>query len=254
MLPILLSIPHGGTRRPEELDGRTCITDKALFDDFDPFTIEIYDLGNKVLDVIKTDIARAFVDLNRSVQEMPPQNPDGLIKSTTCHRKPIYINSMEPNAQLTNTLIKKYYMPYHHAIQNKICNADVKFCLDCHSMASKAPAISPDNNAKKRPAFCLSNWDGKSSSPESVKLLAECISESFSVDMAQISFNDPFHGGYITKTYGNNPVPWIQVEMSRDLYLSKQWFDSETLTVDKSRLYKLNQMFEAALSRFSRYW
>ena len=41
----------------------------------------------------------------------------------------------------------------------------------------------------------------------------------------EISINDPFHGGHITKTYGNKPVPWIQVEMNRDLYLTEPWFD-----------------------------
>lgn len=255
MLPILLSIPHGGIRRPAELDGRTLITDKDLFDDLDPFTIEIYDLGNKVRDVIKTDIARTFVDPNRSVQDMPPQNPDGLIKSVTCHMKPIYISGMEPDAQLIDTLIETYYKPYHQTIQNKTCDAGVKLCLDCHSMAPKSPTMSPNWNTKERPTFCLSNQNGKSSPSKAVKLLADCISESFSVDMAQISFNDPFNGGHITKTYGNNPVPWIQIEMNRDLYLSKEWFDSETLTVDKSRLCKLNKMFEAALYRFSSlYW
>ena len=62
-LPILLSIPHGGTQKPPELDGHLCITDKDLFDDSDPFVIEIYDLEEKVERVIKTNIARAFVDL-----------------------------------------------------------------------------------------------------------------------------------------------------------------------------------------------
>jgi formiminoglutamase len=90
-LPVLLSIPHGGTRKPEELEGHLSITNKDLFDDSDPFVTELYDLGDKVKRVIKTDIARAFVDLNRSLQDMPPQNPDGLIKSKTCYEKPIYI-------------------------------------------------------------------------------------------------------------------------------------------------------------------
>ena len=74
--PVLLSIPHGGTQRPPELDDLLSITDADLFDDSDPFVIEIYDLGEKVEDVVKTNIARAFVDLNRSLQDLPPENPD----------------------------------------------------------------------------------------------------------------------------------------------------------------------------------
>ena len=73
--------------------------------------------------------------------------------------------------------------------------------------------------------FCISNQNGKTSSPELIERLASCISESFEIDRKEISLNDPFHGGYITKTYGNNPLPWIQVEMNRDLYLSEPWFE-----------------------------
>ena len=111
-------------------------------------------------------------------------------------------------------------------------------------MASTAPGISPDGNNNKRPMFCLSNQDGKSSSNEIIEILANCISESYLVDREDISLNEPFHGGYITKTYGNNPIPWIQVEMNRDLYLSEQWFDGETLSMDNQRLKDLNDMFE----------
>lgn len=250
-LPILLSIPHGGTRKPEELDGHLSITNKDLFDDSDPFVMELYDLGDKVECVIKTDIARAFVDLNRSPYDLPPDNPDGLIKSSTCYQKPIYRNGQEPGQSLRNSLIELYYYPYHRRIQKSLRELDLQVCLDCHSMATIAPNISPDKDNKKRPTFCLSNQDGKTSSNEMIELLADCISEAFSVNREDIFLNDPFHGGYITKTYGNNPIPWIQVEMNRELYLSKEWFDYETLTIDEKRLQELNQMFEEALGQFS---
>ncbi|MGY5143697.1 MAG: N-formylglutamate amidohydrolase [Candidatus Nitrosopumilus sp. bin_32a] len=246
-LPILLSIPHGGTRRPPELDGHLSITNKDLFDDSDPFVIELYDLGDKVQRVIKTDIARAFVDLNRSLQDMPPNNPDGLIKSKTCYDKPIYTNGKEPDDSLKTMLIELYYNPYHSSIQKSIDELDLQLCLDCHSMASTAPYFSPDKTQSKRPMFCLSNNDGQTSSQEMIELLSDSISESYSIDRNEISLNDPFHGGHITKTYGNNPIPWIQVEMNRDLYLSSPWFDEDALSVDSNHLQKLNKQFENSL-------
>jgi len=248
--PVLLSIPHGGTQRPPELDGHLSITDKDLFDDSDPFVIEIYDLGEKVEKVIKSNVARAFVDLNRSLQDLPPRNPDGLIKSATCYDKPIYKKGQEPDDSLTTVLIEMYYKTYHRDIQKSIRDLDLQLCLDCHSMASVAPNISPDGQEKIRPKFCLSNQDGKTSSNEMLELLADCISESFGINRKKISLNDPFHGGHITKTYGNNPIPWIQVEMNRDLYLSKSWFDVDTLSIDSSRLRALNKQFENCLNLF----
>ena len=247
---MLLSIPHGGTKKPLELDGRLCITEKDLFDDSDPFVIEIFDLGKRVQRVIKTDIARAFVDLNRSIQDMPPQNTDGLIKSATCYQKPIYYRGSEPDESLMSILIKSYYYPYHRLIQKSFKELDLQLCLDCHSMASIAPDVSPDGNNSKRPLFCISNQDGQTSSGEMINLLADCISESFLIDRQEISLNEPFHGGYITKTYGNNPTPWIQIEMNRSLYLVEPWFDKECLSMEKSHLQRLNRQFENCLKIF----
>ena len=249
-LPVLLSIPHGGLRKPQELDGHLSITNKDLFDDSDPFVIELYDLGDKVQRVIKTNIARAFVDLNRSLQDMPPKNPDGLIKSMTCYEKPIYIKGKEPDESLRNTLIEFYYNPYHREIQKSLEELDFQLCLDCHSMASSAPGIAPDEKDKKRPLFCLSNQDGNTCSDEMIELFADCISESYSIDRQEISLNDPFHGGYITKTYGAGSIPWIQVEMNRSMYLSPPWFDQESLSVDITHLQKLNKQFENSLELF----
>lgn len=236
--------------KPSELDGHLCITKKDLFDDIDPFVQEIYDLKDKVECVMMTDIARTFVDLNRSLQDLPPKNPDGLIKSCTCYQRPIYLNGKEPDELLKNLLIQKYYLPYHREIQKNIKNLDLQLCLDCHSMASFAPNISPDGKEKKRPLFCLSNQDGKTSSEEMIKLLATCIAKSFEIDMSEIKLNDPFHGGYITKTYGNNPIPWIQIEMSREVYLSKPWFNEYSLSMDSFYLKKLNNKFENSLKLF----
>ena len=246
----MLSIPHGGLKRPSELENHLCITEKDLFDDIDPFVQEIYDLKDAVECVVKADIARTFVDLNRSIQDLPPKNLDGLIKSCTCYQKSIYLNGHEPDNSLTKILIQNYYLPYHRVIQRSLKELDLQLGLDCHSMASLAPNISPDGNNKKRPLFCLSNQDGKTSTEERILLLASCISESFEIEKSNIKINDPFHGGYITKTYGNNPIPWIQIEMSRELYLVKPWFDESTLSIEPHRLKDLNKKFENSLNLF----
>ena len=249
-IPVLLSIPHGGTEHPPELKDIISITARDLFDDSDPFVIKIYDLGCMVQHVTYTNIARTFVDLNRSPQDMPPVNPDGLIKSTTAYQQPIYRRHCEPDAALRELLINKYYYPYHQEIQESIKELDLELCLDCHSMAEFAPNISPDRLDSQRPMLCLSNQDGKTSSSEMINLLADCASSSFDIDRQDIRINDPFHGGYITKKYGNNPTPWIQVEINRCLYLDERWFDSDKLIVKESRLRELNKMFGKTLEMF----
>jgi formiminoglutamase len=145
-------------------------------------------------------------------------------------------------------------MPYHRKIQKYVSGLDLQVCLDCHSMASIPPKIAPDAQQKKRPLFCLSNQNGKTSPQELMGFLGECISESFFIEKSDVFFNDPFKGGHITKTYGNNPIPWIQIEMNRDMYLSEEWFDKETLNIDNKRLTELNSMFEKTLDSFAKIW
>lgn len=117
-LPFLISIPHGGTKTPPELEDPVVISPHDLFDDSDSFTQEIYDVGNNVFKVVKFDIARAFVDVSRAPHQLPPDFPDGLIKSSTCLLKPIYAENRQPDESLRNQLITKYYEPFHKEARN----------------------------------------------------------------------------------------------------------------------------------------
>jgi formiminoglutamase len=250
-IPVLISIPHGGTDTPHELNNRVSISRKDLFDDMDPFTREIFNLKPWVHELIETDIARAFVDLNRAMDDLPPKNPDGVIKTTTCFRKPIYKIGEELNESLKKVLIERYYLPYHTRIL-KITqdNREIRFSLDCHSMASAPPPIAPDSTNKKRPLICLGNNHGKASSFELTRKLARCFCEGFELDEKEVTINKPFAGGFITRRYGNNPLPWIQVEMNRALYLAPPWFNPKTLQMDNHRILELNNRFKKTLELF----
>ena len=57
-LPVLISIPHGGTQIPPELANRLVIGKKEIFEDSDGFTRQIYDLKEKVAHVVQANIAR----------------------------------------------------------------------------------------------------------------------------------------------------------------------------------------------------
>ena len=248
--PLLISIPHGGTAIPNELTGHISIGKKDLFDDMDPFTREIYEPGDRAVGIVAADIARAFIDLNRSPDDLPPANPDGIVKSMTCYKKAIYIKGKEPGESMGRILIDKYYLPYHRKIKEIIETGEVHLALDCHSMAASPPPIAPDrvrDRQKKRPLICLGNVHGKACPPEMAERLADCFREAFLLEKEDVSVNEPFAGGYITRTYGNNPVPWVQVEMNRLLYLSSPWFDPVALTVDNRRLTQLNNRFKEVL-------
>ncbi len=248
MLPVLLSIPHGGTAVPEELQGRVCITPRDLFDDSDPFTAEFFDLTGEVACMVKAEVARAFVDVNRAPTDRPPRNPDGVVKTATCLCRPIYLQGREPDDPLTERLLERYHAPYHGQLEESASAPGIRLALDCHSMLPVAPPIS-DDQGRPRPLFCLSNRDGTTAPEEVLEELAAAIAHAFEVPPALIGLNDPFKGGYITDRHGAGRLPWVQVEMNRCLYLDKPWFDPDTLRVSPERVAELRTRFLRALRR-----
>ncbi len=248
MLPVFLSIPHGGTETPKELHDRICITPQDLFDDGDAFTADVYDLSGEVAGVVKAEIARAFVDLNRAPEDRPPQNPDGVVKTATCLNRPIYKPGREPDEALTALLIERYHGPYHARLEAAGADPRIRLALDCHSMLPTAPPIAPDAG-RRRPLFCLSNGNGRTAPTQLLEALAAAFAAAFEVPREEIGLNDPFKGGYITQRHGGGRLPWIQVEMNRSLYLAGPWFDRDTRQIHPGRLENLRDRFRDALQR-----
>ena len=250
-LPVLISIPHGGRRIPAELASRLLLEEADIFEDIDPFTREIYNIGTKASHVISSPIARTAVDVNRAPDDLPPVNPDGVIKSKTCFGKVVYKPGFLPNETLISALLSRYYHPYHNQIRETLEKetTSIELSLDCHSMAATGPDIAPDTG-EKRPLFCLSNRFGDSCPNKQIDKLAECFGKAFNLPDNEISLNKPFSGGFITRHYGSAANPWIQVELNRSLYLRQPYFDTSTLSISTERLQELKDSFKAALVLF----
>lgn len=246
MLPVLVSIPHGGTKTPPEVEATACITPEALFDDSDACTQEIYDVTGEAARVEKAEIARAFVDLNRAPDDRPPANPDGVVKTATCYNEPIYKDGQGPSPELTERLLAGYYVPYHQRLREAALDPDLRLALDCHSMAATAPDVAPDKDGE-RPLFCLSNDSGRTCPEPQMTRLASALVEAFDLQAGDVTLNAPFKGGYITRSHGGGRLPWVQVEMNRSLYLAEPWFDRSTLTVSPQRLRELRDRFREAV-------
>ncbi|MFP4548688.1 MAG: N-formylglutamate amidohydrolase [Fidelibacterota bacterium] len=248
-LPFFISIPHGGTEVPPELNDKIIITKNDLFDDSDAFTREIYNVSDLAESQISMRYARAFLDLSRSTDMLPPDYPDGIIKSATCYNKPIYKPECHPDVPMQRLLIRKYYYPYHCFLKSEMEKDEIMLGLDCHSMAAMAPEISPDKGSK-RPLINLGDAEGKSCDPEITGLLKTSFMEIFGFHSHDVTINKPFKGGHIIREHGNNPKPWIQIEMNRILYLSPQWFNRTNLSVAPTRINELNNRFRLILELF----
>jgi len=252
-LPVLISIPHGGTEVPADIRDRVALSARDQFEDSDAFTQEIYGLGNKVLSEVQSQVARVFIDMNRAEDDRPPQNPDGVVKTQTCHGKTVYLPGKELDDAWTRRILETYYFPYHRSVAAALTeHTGLQLALDCHSMERVAPVISPDFG-QPRPLICLGTNHGKSCPQETADRLAECFRKGFGLEEKDVVMNKPFAGGYITRSYGEGALPWAQVEMNRSLYLSEPWFDAESLTVQPQRLKELNQYFQKTLTLFFGY-
>jgi formiminoglutamase len=204
MLPLLVSVPHGGLIVPEEVSAFCVLTEEQISQDGDEGAAEIYSgLQGHVAAFVTTDIARAVVDLNRAEDDF---RPDGVIKTHTCYNVPVY--SEFPDEELCEGLLKRYYHPYHARLTEGAQGSSI-LGIDCHTMATYGPPVGPDPG-QERPLVCLSNADN-TCPKEWLESLAACFSESF---QTEVSINTPFKGGHIIRHHARE-LPWVQLELSR---------------------------------------
>jgi len=142
-------------------------------------------------------------------------------------------------------------------MEELIKNPDIKLAVDCHSMAAKSPPIEADAGAV-RPLICLGNLGDENGeiepifnrvtcAPEVIRFMADEFRNVFQYEDLEVdppaiaTINVPFNGGNITRRYGGRGVTFVQIEMSRALYLSKNYFDETNLQVKESRIKDLNE-------------
>ncbi|MEX2302819.1 MAG: N-formylglutamate amidohydrolase [Bryobacterales bacterium] len=207
-LPLLLSVPHAGLRVPPEVESFCTLTPREIAEDSDEGAAEIYALESHVAAYQTADVARAVVDLNRAPGD---RRPDGVVKTHTCFHVPVYREF--PPEPVVEALLERYYWPYQQAL-TRLASRDVMLAVDCHTMLAKGPPIGPGPGIE-RPWVCLSNADG--TCPQSwIEALQRCFQDVFE---GPVTINDPFRGGYITRTHAAE-MPWVQLELSRAAFLS----------------------------------
>lgn len=248
-LPLLISIPHGGFYIPPELEGRLALSKRDLFRDIDAYSSEIFDLRDNCEVVVKAKIASTFIDCDHSSQIVYTGRLNGIVKAETCQRLQIYKDAEVPDRELIRSLIKKYYNPYHLQIQNGLDNPRIKLAIDCHSMVSIGPKNSPDSG-KERPLICIGDQYGNSCPAQTTRNLAECFRTVFKISKKEVSINEPYSGGYISRHYSKNKFPWIKLLFNRSLFMQLPYFNIVDISIDPARLKELNHLFYQTMIEF----
>jgi len=207
-LPLLISVPHAGVRVPPEVEDLCILDEEEISRDGDEGAGPIYRPLEEMASVfVTTGIARAIVDMNRAEGD---RRKDGVVKTHTCWDVPVYGSKLEE--EIARILIEKYHRPYHKTL-TRFAEGMI-LGVDCHTMAAEGPPVGPDPGLV-RPHLCLSDDDG--TCPRAWTLsLAACLEQAFETE---VSINHPFRGGYIIRSHAKE-VPWIQLELSRERFMS----------------------------------
>ncbi len=228
---VIVCCPHSGRFYPDDLLCRSKLDRLALRRSEDAFVDELMaaspELGATLL---LADFARAYVDLNRSPDELDPDlihdlpagdrrvpSPRvlaglGVVPRTVGDGVEIYASRLSYAA--AHARLKEVYEPWHAAIEGLI-EAEKQavgqsFVLDCHSMPASASGL-PEND------IVLGDRFGASCAPI---YMAEAFTFLRSKGL-RVARNNPYAGGYATERYGRpaHNQHSLQIEINRSLYM-----------------------------------
>ncbi len=231
-LPLLLSIPHGGMMVPRELAPRFALTQAELFFESNPWTRELFAMGEMVQGRLEAEVARVVVDLDRDPNLRPPEESDGVVKTTTMYGKPIWQEGGFPTEDEITRLLDRYHKPYHEVLARTANRGSVRIGLDCHSIAPVGPPQAPDPG-ERRPLFYIANrgdengeGEGTTAPVDLIIALKEALEQEFDSEerpegVELVKINSPYRGGYILERHGNGYTPWIQIGINEMLYLGE---------------------------------
>ena len=253
-VPILVSVPHSGTEFPEDV--------KALIkpelvnapDDTDWFIHDLYDFVTDLgITMIHAKYSRWVIDLNRDPEGKPLYN-DGRIITNACTStdflgNKIYKSELEQVGENEKNRRKAlYFDPYYKKVTELLTDLKQEFgeviFFDAHSIRHFVPTIRKDIF----PDMILGNNDETSSKPKVISKAIEKLREG----KYQINHNNPFKGGFLTRTFGKpkNGIHALQLEMNKILYM-----DDKELIYHPKRAKEvqnvLKPMFEALIKEMA---
>ena len=226
--------PHSGRDYGSTLERITPLPDHAIRSSEDAFVDLLWaDAPQHGAPLLAARAPRAFIDLNRSPEELDPalvegapraaQNPRiasglGVIPRVVAGGRPIRQGKMSMDE--AQARIRDWWRPYHGALRQLLDEARTEFgealLVDCHSMPREAIETPPRG---RRPEVVLGDRFGAAAVPA----LLEGIESAFVEAGFVVARNAPFAGAYIVQTYGA-PARGrhaVQVEIDRSLYMDE---------------------------------
>ncbi len=228
--------PHSGSHYAPGFIRRTMLDELRLRSSEDAFVDQLFaDAPSHGAPLIAAKIPRAYVDLNRGVEELDPalirglarttQNPRvssglGVIPRVVAGGREIYRGKMTL-VEAQNRLDACWH-PYHRALHELIGQSHQLYgeaiLIDCHSMPHEAIETLCARNAVK-PEIVLGDRFGAAAGTA----IIEPIEAAFRDAGFRVARNAPFAGAFTTQHYGrpSRRQHVVQIEIDRSLYMDE---------------------------------
>ena len=234
--PVVFSSPHSGRNYSEEFLKSIVLDNHEIRSSEDAYVDKIIDFITKMgAPLLIAKAPRAFIDMNRSSDELDPsliegvrsrsQNSRvisglGVIPRVVSNSRSIYGGKLSRSE--ADLRIKNYWRPYHLAIDQLLVRAEQQFgyslLVDIHSMPHEA--ISYLGRFQKGTQIVLGDRFGASADLSLVEMIETALEASGFL----VSRNVPFAGAFITQNYGRpgQSRNVVQIEIDRSLYLDEE--------------------------------
>jgi N-formylglutamate deformylase len=244
--PIILSIPHAGTKFPKALKKHYKKRMQQQIDDTDWYVDRLYKFAqNMGITIIKAKYSRWVIDLNRDPESTPLYNDGriitGLTSTTDFFGNDIYRKKeFNPDHNEINRRLDAYYWPYYKKVTALLDERKTEFGIailwDAHSIRDLVPTIQKE----KFPDLILGNNDHATA----YAAITNAAIEGLNSGDYQLHINTPFKGGHITRYFGKpaHNIHALQLEMNKILYM-----DNRELNFVKERADKIRTVLKTTL-------
>ncbi len=234
---VVFASPHSGNDYPWTFLRKTVLDDHSIRTSEDAFVDRLFDAAPQFgAPLLTAGAPRAFLDLNRSADELDPALIEGVRKTghspriasglgvvprVVANGRAIYRGKL-PLSE-ANRRIDQYWRPYHATLQRLLDESHRFFgqaiLVDCHSMPHEA-MDSVARMGVRRPEVVIGDRFGASASGR----IVDHIESRFEAAGLVVVRNTPFAGAYIAQHYGrpSRNQHAIQIEIDRSLYMNEQ--------------------------------
>jgi len=235
--PVIVASPHSGRHYPWGFARSTVLDERTIRSSEDAFVdMLVAEAPAMGAPLLAAEYPRAYIDLNRSCDELDPavisdlarvvSNPRvssglGVIPRVVANGRLIYRGKMR--LREAEERIEQVWRPYHACLDRLMQATRAEYgtaiLLDFHSMPGDALDAVARAPGAPRPDVVIGDRFGASASADVV----DALEAAFQGTGLVVSRNTPFAGAYIAQHYGrpSRGRHAIQIEIDRGIYMNE---------------------------------